>query len=90
MFDNYREGYAWDIGVGYEIGPYQVSLGYFDAKAERTKNRSRIVMLSNEYQLNKWLDIYLTGAYAKFDGATEAVAENRTGYAVVAGARLNF
>lgn len=90
LFDNYREGYAWDIGVGYEIGPYQVSLGYFDAKAERTKNRSRIVMLSNEYQLNKWLDIYLTGAYAKFDGATEAVAENRTGYAVVAGARLNF
>ena len=90
LFDNYREGYAWDIGLGYEIGPYQVSLGYFDAKASHTKNRSQITMLSNQYQFNKWIDAYLIGAYTKFRGATDEVSENRTGYAVVSGLRLNF
>ena len=90
LFDNYREGYAWDIGLGYEIGPYQVSLGYFDAKASHTKNRSQITMLSNQYQFNKWIDAYLIGAYTKFRGATDEASENRTGYAVVSGLRLNF
>lgn len=90
LFDNYREGRAWDLGLGYEIGPYQVSLSYFDTQADRTKNSDQIVALSNQYQLNKWLDLYLIGAYAKFKGNTSVIENNRTGYAVISGLSLNF
>lgn len=90
LFDNYREGDAWDVGVGYEIGPYKVGLSYFNSKAKNTQNEDRIVMLSNAYQVNKYLDVYAVGAYAKFKGNTRKIADNNQGYAFVTGASLNF
>lgn len=90
LFDNYREGDAWDIGLGYEIGPYKVSLSYFTTQAKRTNNTDKIVALNNVYQYNKWIDVYLTGAYAKFKGDNTTIADNNAGYAVIAGLSLNF
>jgi len=90
LFDNYREGQAWDFGISYEIGPYTTSLAYFDAKADRTRNRSQILLYSNQYQINKYLDFYLGGGYVRFRGNTRQVADNRTGWVAITGLSLNF
>ena len=89
-FDNYREGQPWDIGLGYEIGPYQAALSYLHSEAENTDNQDDIIMLSNQYQLNKYVDLYLIGAQVNFRGATKAVSGNNKGYTVVTGIGLHF
>lgn len=90
LFDNYREGQAWDVGVGYEIGPYKVALSYFESKAERTDNKDKITVLSNQYQYNQYAEIYLAAAHVDFEGATTAAGANNQGYAFIAGVGLNF
>lgn len=90
LFDNYREGQAWDIGVGYEIGPYKVALSYLRSKADNTDNRDEIILLSNQYQLNKNIDLYLAGAQVNFRGADKDLDDNNKGYAVMAGVGLHF
>lgn len=89
-FDGYRDGEAWDVGVGYEIGPYKVSLSYFKSKAEKSANKDEIVMLSNQYQVNKYLDVYLSAAHVDFSGANANLDENNKGYAFVTGLSLKF
>lgn len=86
LFDSYRESEAFDIGVGYEIGPYKVSLTYLQSKALKFDNKDKILLLSQTYQINKWLDVYLVGAYAKFEGSQETTE----GYATVTGVGLKF
>lgn len=90
LFDNYREGRAWDIGIGYEFGPYRASLSYLNSKAENTRNYDQIVILSNSFQLNKYVDLFAIGSYAKFRGADRELENNNQGYAFITGASLNF
>lgn len=90
LFDNYREGQIWDIGLKYEIGPYQVALSYLRSEAKNTDNRDDIILLSNQYQLNKYVDLYLIGAQVNFRGATKTLNDNNKGYTVVAGVGLHF
>ena len=90
LFDNYREGKAWDIGLSYEIGPYEVSLSYFKSKADNTSNEDEIIMLSNKYQVDKNIDIYLTAAHVDFEGNNNSVADNNQGYAFVTGLSISF
>jgi len=88
FFDSYREGYAWDVGLGYEIGPYKVALSYFESKAKNINNYDKIWLLSNEYQLNKHMSLYLAGAKAKFKGINEELSNE--GYSIISGFSLNF
>ena len=90
LFDNYREGIAWDIGLSYELGPYEVSLSYFKSKADNTSNEDEIIMLSNKYQVDKNIDIYLTAAHVDFEGNNNSVADNNQGYAFVTGLSISF
>lgn len=90
LYDNYREGQAWDVGLSYAIGPYQVALSYFEAKAENTDNKDKVITLSNQYQVNKYLDVYLAAAHVDFEGSTHEIADNNQGYAFVTGLGLNF
>ena len=90
LFDNYREGQAWDIGIGYEIGPYSVALSYLHSEAENTDNQDDIFMLSQQYQFNKYVDVYLIGAQVNFRGANKEIENNNKGYSVVAGVGLHF
>ena len=85
-FDTYREGYAWNIGIGYEIGPFASSLSYFDSKAKNSKNRNKIVAFSNQYQFNKYIDIYLASSYVDYDFSQE----DKQGYSIVTGLGVNF
>lgn len=90
FFDGYRDGSAWDVGLSYEIGPYEVSLGYFKSKADKADNSDEIIMLSNKYQLNKQTNIYLAAAHVDFDGSMSETGGSTRGYAFMAGFGLNF
>ena len=90
LFDNYREGQAWNVGLGYEIGPYQTALSYFESKASRTDNRDKVIVFSNQYQLNEHMDVYLAAAHVDFEGKNSDIENNNQGYAFVAGIGLNF
>lgn len=85
-FDGYREGEAWNIGVGFEFGPIQSSLSYFESSSDKTDNRNKIVAFSNQYQFNEHIDIYLATAYTDY----ENIYENKSGYAIVSGIGVNF
>lgn len=90
LFDNYREGEAWDAGLGYQIGPFKTALSYFEAKAERTSNQDKIWILSNQYQINKYADFYLAAAHVDFAGDNRSVSDNNRGWAFVSGIGFNF
>lgn len=90
LFDNYREGQAWDVGVSYEVGPYQVSLSYFNSSADNSDNQDEIIMLSNKYQVDKNIDVYLTAAHVDFEGSNNSLEDNNQGYVFVTGVSINF
>ena len=90
LFDNYREGQAWDAGIGYQIGPFKSALSYFEAKADRTENRDKIWTFSNQYQLNKYAEVYLATAHVDFEGDDHSAADNNQGWAFVGGVGFNF
>ena len=90
LADNYREGHAWDTGIGYKIGPYKMSLTYFNSKADNTDNEDEIIMLSNRYQYNKWLDVYLAFAHENYRGEDKSLDNNNKGYSFITGLGLNF
>jgi len=85
-FDGYREGQAWNIGIGYEIGPFSTALSYFSSKSDYSDNQNKIVAFSNQYQLSKNIDIYLAAAYADF----ESGKIDTDGYTLVTGLGVNF
>ncbi len=90
FFDGYREGYAWDVGLGYEFGPYKAALSYFASRADNQPNKDNVVMFSNTYRYNKWLEFYLIAAHVDFKGETANLEANNQGYAYVAGISLDF
>jgi len=90
MFDTYREGYAWDIGAGYKFGPYQASLSYFESKSEHYSNQDKIWIFSNQYQVNRYVDLYFAVAHVDFEGYNSDVDNNNQGWAFVTGFGLNF
>ncbi|MDR1026433.1 MAG: porin [Lactobacillus sp.] len=90
LSDNYREGYAWNVGVEYEIGPFSSSLTYLNSKAKNTDNEDKIVTFSNKYQLNKWADIYLGAAHVDYQGEDNDPKKSNKGYIVMTGIGLSF
>lgn len=89
-FDNYRESKAWDFSVGYDFGKYETSLAYLYTKADRTRNRDDVYILSNKYSLNDNLDLLLVGAYVNSKAAQRQSDDNNKGYAVVTGFNIKF
>ena len=87
-FDGYREGEAWDVGVGYEIGPFKTALSYFESKSAQSDNKDKIWLLSGAYQYNRNLSLYLAGARAEFKGQTPE--DSNKGYAAITGFSLGF
>ncbi len=85
LSDNYREGKAYDLGIGYEIGPYEVALTYYNAKADNTDNEDKLFVLSNKYQYNKYLDFYLAAAHVEYQGEDKTVDNNSKGYTFITG-----
>lgn len=90
FFDGYREGEAYEIGIGYEIGPFQSALSYFDSKANDARNHDRVWMLSNQYQIHKNILLYAAAAHVDFAGSTNNIDDNNRGWAFVGGVGLTF
>lgn len=88
LFDNYREGQAWDIGLGYQFGPFKTALSYFESKAKNASNKDRIWLLSNEFRYDKHLAVYLAVAKTDFEGQNNA--DSNRGWAVMSGFSIGF
>lgn len=88
-FDGYRRGQAFNVGLGYEIGPFKTGLSYFAAYADKTDNKDKIVSWANRFAINKYVAVYLIGAYAEYKGNGEPEDNNR-GYAAIAGLEITY
>lgn len=88
LFDNYREGKAWNIGLGYQYEDYHVALTYFESTADNSANKTELVQFSNQYQLNKYLKLYGVIAHANFIGS--AGDSINKGYAYITGFRIQL
>ena len=85
-FDGYREGEAWNVGIGFEFGPLQSSLSYFESSSDKGDNQNKIVAFSNQYQFNEYINIFIAAAHVDYENNYE----NNRGYAVVSGIGVNF
>ena len=90
FFDAYRDSKAYNIGFGYEIGPFKAALTYFNAKAKKADFEDRIIQLSGEYQIKKHLKLYSAVAHAEFSGTKNELSQNNQGYAFIFGAGIDF
>ena len=85
-FDGYREGYAWNVGLGYEIGPFSATLSYFKSKQKDKDNQNEIIVWSNAFQFNKYVDLYLAAAGLNY----RSDGQKDKGCAGVIGVGVNF
>lgn len=90
FFDAYRNSEAYNLGIGYEIGPFKTALTYFAAKTKKTDFEDRIVQFSGEYQIEKHIKIYLAAAHVEFSGKPDDLKQNNQGYAFILGTGINF
>jgi len=89
FYDGFRRGSAFNIGVKYEIGPFESGITYFAAYADKTDDKNKILTFANRYELNKYLAAYAAFAYAEYTGG-KTLKDNNRGTAVICGAELNF
>lgn len=89
FFDGYREGHAFNVGLGYEIGPFKTGVTYFAAYADKTDNKDKIITWANRFAFNKYAAIYLAAAYAEYKGNGKTEDNNR-GYATIVGLELSY
>lgn len=90
LFDAYREGRAYNIGISYAIGPFTTGLSYFDSKAEKTKNHDKIISFSNSYEYNKNVTFSLTVAHLQAKGENKETNNNSKGNAFILGMELSL
>ncbi len=90
LYDAYREGQAYNIGLSYAIGPFTTGIAYFDSKAEKTANHDKIISFSNTYQYNKYLALSLTAAHTESKGENKLIENNSKGYAFIAGLEISL
>ncbi|MFV0627481.1 MAG: hypothetical protein ACK5N8_09080 [Alphaproteobacteria bacterium] len=90
-FDNYREGEAWDMSVGYKFNDsFKSNLAYLYSSATNTRHNNQIYILSNVYTYNKYIDLYLIGAHIDAKGLKKDSTANNKGYAGIVGIGLKF
>ena len=90
LYDAYREGRAYNIGLSYAFGPFKTGIAYFDSKAEKTDNHDEIITWSNSYQYNKYVTFSLTAAHLLSRGENLEARNNSKGYAFIFGLELNL
>ena len=90
LFDGYRQGRAYNIGISYEFGPLKTGLTYFDSKADNSKNHDEIISISNSYQYKKYTTFSFTVAHLLSKGADNQIQNNNKGYAFILGLELKI
>ena len=90
LFDNYRESNAYNVSMGYQFENFKTNLAYLHTEASNTRNSDDLYIWSNVYSANKYIDLFLVGAYLNAKGAEKYADDNSKGYAVVTGIGLKF
>ena len=90
FFDAYRNAEAYNVGLGYEIGPFKAAITYFAGKAKKTDFKDEIVQFSGAYQIEKHIKLYAAVAHGKFSGTKNDLQQNNQGYAFILGTGINF
>lgn len=89
-FDNYREGEAWDLSVGYDFGRFKTNFAYLHSEAKNTRNRDDIFIQANRYSLNEYFELFWVNAYSNSKGVDRNSDNNNKGYAVITGIALKY
>ncbi|MCM1323137.1 MAG: porin [Acetobacter sp.] len=90
LYDAYREGRAYNVGLSYAIGPLTTGIAYFDSKADKSQNRNKIISFSNSYEYSKNITFSLTAAHIEAIGENNNVSNNSKGYAFILGMELSL
>ena len=90
LYDAYREGRAYNMGISYEFGPITSGISYFDSKSDISANRDKIITFSNSFQYNRYMTLSLTMAHLKSKGENNNTNDNSKGYAVILGLELEL
>ena len=90
LYDSYREGRAYNLGISYSFGPFSTGIAYFDSKAKRMKNQDKIISWSNSYQYNKYTTFSFTVAHLKSIGENKEITKNSKGTAFILGLELSL
>ena len=90
LFDAYRDGEAYNIGISYSIGPITTGLSYFDSKSNISKNRDKIISFSNTFEYNKNVSFSFTTAHIDSTGEDKNILNNNKGYAFIFGVELSL
>jgi hypothetical protein len=90
LYDAYRDGDAYTVGVSYAIGPFTTGISYFDSKSNVSKNRDKIVSFSNSYDYNKNTTFSFIVAHLESVGENNNNINNSKGYAFILGLELNL
>lgn len=90
LYDAYREGQAYNIGLSYAIGPFATGISYFDSKADNHRNHDKIISFSNSYQYNKYAAFSVTVAHLEAKGENAKIKDNAKGYAFIFGLELEL
>lgn len=90
LYDAYREGRAYNVGLSYTFGPLTSGISYFDSKADNSDNHDEIISFSNSFQYNKYTAISLTAAHLLSKGENKDERNNSKGYAFIIGLELSL
>lgn len=90
LYDSYREGRAYNLGLSYTFGPLTSGISYFDSKADNSDNHDEIVSFSNSFQYNKHTIFSLTAAHLLSKGEKGNEKDNSKGYAFIIGLELSL
>ena len=87
-FDNYRESQAWNVSMGYKWEKFKTNIAYFNTTAKNTRHQDNLILWSNIYSVNKFVDIFLSATYLNTHGLTPN-SDNR-GYGFISGLGINY
>lgn len=89
---NQNDGKAWELGVGYETGPYSVSAGYMQAKDNGTtaagKDKDTKWQVSAAYDMGAGVNLSALYFHSKADAEGATAANSVSG--VIAGIEVGF
>lgn len=90
LFDAYREGKAYNIGISYAIGPLTTGVSYFESKSEIASNKNEIISFSNSYEYDKYTTISFTVSHLQASTNNKEIKENSKGYAFILGLEIGL
>jgi hypothetical protein len=89
-FDGYRNGFAYNGGLGYEFAFLNTSLTWFESKSSDTRARNRILNWHNSVRPYKHFGVYFGAAWVDFRADRVKADSSKRGTVGYAGIELTF